>query len=1533
MQEKIKATSVITAAKAGRTVTIYLQSEFIVLSGTWQWDMQAEAVFCSDVILSIPLSFVGVRAIIYPEDVSLIKEKLAATSPSKLEFRIITTYGEVKQITGYGIRFEKKQDGLDELRDHLFQSASEDSEDKKEFELLRLLHEVHEKSEINTSTGTWWYNATTNEVAYSAQVFRIYDLAPFSVNMHLNTFNRYIHKEDSEPVVNAVEKAVARQLPLHLEYRIVTAVSEKYISLTSQWFFNSRGEWVMSATVQDISPIMQLELQREDAVATIGFYRQQLLQNELFTHTGHWQVNLLTRKTEYSENYYRLFGLRAKFVPPGLGGFINNIHPEDQEAFKLAHKKMLLEHKVPELDFRVVRSDGKVRFMIQTARLVTVGNELVMMGMIRDLTVSHLLETKIEELSETQLIHDYIHEHIGDLSNLATWIWDTNSGKIKWSEQFYRITGFKSGSDVTSNQLLQLIHPSDQKLFSDQLVMILQQRKEGSFSFRMLVRGKIKNMKAFFRLLKTGERELFIGIMQDITGEFELQNELGQRMQLAEALSENILDRVIITDINNTILLWNRESEKTYGMDKDDVIGKNFFDVFPKLRSEETLVLFNKALKGESISLRAQKSILGKGYYDLHLLPLWDSGTVEPNGIIHIIHDVTKETQLNHTLNDRLGFIENLVEASVDRIIALDKNLNYLVWNQKCEQYYGLKKEQVLGKNLLEVFPQTLSTPSYADLRRVLKGETIHIPALQGQGYKDHHEVYLIPVKNEREEITAILWILHDLSKEVEAENKIMQQAGLLQAVFDASLHGIILLRAIRDEKGIIEDYKVVLNNNTTREWNGRDLTGKRYCEEFPGVHTHGIFEDYNRLLDNGEPVDRELLYKEGGIEAWYRITAVRINNDELVTTAENITVQKKAEEEKIKNLTVLQHAEELAAMGSWEYDIVKAKFTWSAGMYQLFNLQEGDKITPAIYLDFVVEEDKPKALFIINALENQPGDFEEVIRIKTAKGQRLIRIKGSVVYDNFNKPARMIGVDLDITEIREAQDKIQQSENLLRQTTLATPDAITIYDLEKKQPAYLNNCLAEWTGYTIDELVNMGYDGRLNLIHHADRKKLIAFNEGMLSAEDGTVNLIEYRLQTKKGLFWIRNRSKVFKRNDEGKPSHILSVLQDFTEEVKLREMLIRRTRYAEAIIDASIDRIVVYDRELKIIAWNKRSELVTGLKREQVIGKKISEILPSILEDNKTMEALQKSIEGQYSYLPPGPSIDVKGYFESFFIPLTDDTQETYAVLTLMHEVTDLIQRENELKDLNRLLEIKNTELEQKHEEITNFSFIASHDLKEPLRKIHTFSDWLMENEKEKVSPIGQSFIIKMRVAVKRMEMLIDDIMVLTRIHSDRTKDDKADLNMLLEEAKADIGTQLKQTHTVIEADDLPVITANSRQVCYLFRNLISNAIKFQKPGNVPHLTIKAENIKGATLDIPGAKKDYLKLSFTDNGFGFDCRYSKRIFQVFQRLHDKYEFEGTGIGLAICKKIMENHEGLITAQSETGKGSVFTCYFPLPG
>ena len=249
---------------------------------------------------------------------------------------------------------------------------------------------------------------------------------------------------------------------------------------------------------------------------------------------------------------------------------------------------------------------------------------------------------------------------------------------------------------------------------------------------------------------------------------------------------------------------------------------------------------------------------------------------------------------------------------------------------------------------------------------------------------------------------------------------------------------------------------------------------------------------------------------------------------------------------------------------------------------------------------------------------------------------------------------------------------------------------------------------------------------------------------------------------------------------------------------------------------------------------------------------------------------------------------------------------------------------ERTRELRQANRELEISNAELQQ-------YAFIASHDLQEPLRKIITFSRLVMERF---ISNIPEAFQYMNRVTVsaERMRNLINDLLSYSRL-SDTPKFNGCNLNGVLQEVVADLEVVIKEKDAVLRISELPVIEAIPDQMCQLFQNLISNALKFSRKDNTPLIRIWSEltddrSFSGAVAQGSGL---YCRIFIADNGIGFDEIYLEKIFQMFQRLHGKGEYDGTGIGLPIVKKIVQQHNGIITAISREGEGATFVLLLPV--
>jgi len=243
---------------------------------------------------------------------------------------------------------------------------------------------------------------------------------------------------------------------------------------------------------------------------------------------------------------------------------------------------------------------------------------------------------------------------------------------------------------------------------------------------------------------------------------------------------------------------------------------------------------------------------------------------------------------------------------------------------------------------------------------------------------------------------------------------------------------------------------------------------------------------------------------------------------------------------------------------------------------------------------------------------------------------------------------------------------------------------------------------------------------------------------------------------------------------------------------------------------------------------------------------------------------------------------------------------------------------------------LEQQNIELEASNKELLAFNYVASHDLQEPLRKIQTFVSRLSDKEYENLSQNGKEYITRIDASVERMRILIDDLLQYSRANKTEKVFEKTDLNDLLENAKFDLAQSIEEKNAVIQSEKLPVMTVIPFQIQQLFINLIGNSLKYSKENTVPKIKISCKRVTAfEEALLPKKTKDkYIKITFKDNGIGFEQQYAEKIFILFNRLHNKNEYAGTGIGLAICKKIVENHKGYIFAEGKPNTGSTFTIY-----
>ncbi|WP_264536825.1 CHASE3 domain-containing protein [Flavobacterium sp. N1736] len=351
-------------------------------------------------------------------------------------------------------------------------------------------------------------------------------------------------------------------------------------------------------------------------------------------------------------------------------------------------------------------------------------------------------------------------------------------------------------------------------------------------------------------------------------------------------------------------------------------------------------------------------------------------------------------------------------------------------------------------------------------------------------------------------------------------------------------------------------------------------------------------------------------------------------------------------------------------------------------------------------------------------------------------------------------------------------------------------------------------------------------------------------------------------------------------------------------------------------------------WDLDVNKIDYSENQYRLLGLKPNAFVPEKDT-FLNFVHPDDK--EAVSKSMDGivnnkqlpfiYYKILLPDNEIR---YFKSTG-KLLRDQQGSQILLGINFDITD-----EHL--LNIELQERNKELEKSNKELASFNHVASHDLQEPLRKIQTFISRVSDADKAVLSDSAKDYITKIEVSAKRMRVLIDDLLLFSRTNTTKKEFIKSNLNELFENAKSELTEIIDEKKAIITTSKLPKLNVIPYQIEQLFINLIGNSLKYNQPNLNPEITIETEKV--LSTDYPDLLeqniKKFYKITFSDNGMGFDPQFKETIFVLFQRLHSKTDYPGTGIGLAICKKIVENHKGHITADSILGKGSVFTVFLP---
>ncbi|QBD75324.1 PAS domain S-box protein [Ktedonosporobacter rubrisoli] len=675
---------------------------------------------------------------------------------------------------------------------------------------------------------------------------------------------------------------------------------------------------------------------------------------------------------------------------------------------------------------------------------------------------------------------------------------------------------------------------------------------------------------------------------------------------------------------------------------------------------------------------------------------------------------------------------------------------------------------------------------------------------------------------------------------------------------------------------------------------------------------------------------------------------------------------------------------QQIGDIGSFEWDIQNNHITWSHELEALYGLPAGGftgKYEQWVHLIYADDRQQVQES-LQKAINGGPALQAEFRVIWPDKSIHWLLAKGSIIFDKARNPLRMSGIHIDITERKEAEEQLAWQATLLQ----SAHDAFIVSNQDNKVLFWNNgaSALYGWTeqealGKPLYTLLHTIFPLPLKEIQQILREKGTWEGELIHTRRDGTYLFVSSRwvMLEQRGrraitVLEVNRDITSFKHSLEN--IHFLSeASKQLSTSLDFRKALIEVARLAVPVM-ADWCRVDLLDEDgVMRQVITVRSGLPETTDAEEALPEQTPMIIANILHNARpelypfVSEELLTRMghkEPQLAWLR-----QVEAH-SAMFVPLISQG-ETHGVLSFLvtetrrnYTRTDLATAEElasrmvlslenariyqDLQNLNANLETLverrtetlrqstdalqalNAELQRSNQELQDFAYVASHDLQEPLRKIQAFGNLLEEEHGPELGE-GRSYLDRMRKAASRMQVLINDLLTFSRVTTKALPFTPVDLQRIAQEVVDDLETQIQQTRATVQLEDLPTIQADPLQMRQMLQNLIGNALKFRKKDTAPVVKVYARKIRDEASEEQPAELPLCQIFVEDNGIGFDEKYLDRIFTVFQRLHGRSEYEGTGIGLAVVRKIAERHGGTVTARSAVGDGATFAVTLPI--
>jgi PAS domain S-box-containing protein len=863
-----------------------------------------------------------------------------------------------------------------------------------------------------------------------------------------------------------------------------------------------------------------------------------------------------------------------------------------------------------------------------------------------------------------------------------------------------------------------------------------------------------------------------------------------------------------------------------------------------------------------------------------------------------------------------------LLEAAPDAMVVVNQRGEIVLLNLQAEKQFGYHRDELVGQKVKNIIPEGFAERLVADGTRSAAealaqqiGTGIELIARRKDGTEFPIELMLSPL--ESAEGTLVTAAIRDISVRRAAEKHLALMEGRYRGLLEAAPDAMVVV----NQKGDI----VLLNVQAEKQFRYRrdELVGQQVTNIIPEGFAERLIADEKRSVEDalaqqiGTGIELTARRRDGSeFPIELMLSPLESAEGILVTAAiRDISVRKEAEkhlarmEGRYRGL--LEAAPDAMVVVNQHGEIVllnvQAEKQFGYRRDELLG-QKVKNIIPRGFAERLIADEKRS---VEDALAQQIGTGIELIARRKNGSEFPIEIMLSPL--DSAEGILVTAAIRNISVRREADKHLALMEGRYRGLLEAAPDAMVVVN-PSGDIVLLNVQAEKQFGYRRDELVGQKVK---NIIPEGFAERLAA--DGLRSAEDALAQQIGTGIE----LIALRKNGTKFPIEimlsplDSAEGILVTAAIRDISVRKEAEKHLARMEGRYRGLLEAAPDAMVVVNQKGDIVLLNVQAEKQFGYHRDELVGQRMKNIIPAGFAERLIADALRSTEDALAQQI--GTGIEITGKRKDgteFPIEIMLSPLESAEGVLVTAAIRDITTRK--VAEAHLLYKVE--ELNRSNEELGQFAYIASHDLQEPLRMVASYTQLLARRYKGRLDSDADEFITFAVDGANRMQRLIQDLLAYSRVGTKGKDLLVTSSEEALQRAILNLRGAIADSGAMVTHDPLPAVMADETQLVQLFQNLIGNAIKYQNPG-VPRIHISA--IKNG-----GGKWTF---SVRDNGLGIDPQYFERIFVMFQRLHKREEFAGTGIGLAICKKIVERHGGEISVQSQPGKGSTFS--FALTG